>query len=291
MPADLKPSCHLITWGLAPGATEQGLKEAHDLGYRACETFTHIGLEYEDRLDDFRKLLDSHEMKLSALYAGATGGGNFGDPTKFEDCVAYNGRVAKLLAAMGADRIVFGPGRRPEGGPDADYLKQVAKTVNEAAKATLEHGVKACLHPHMYTEVQDRNEIDYVLENTDPNYVFFAPDTAHIHKAGFDPVAVMRDHADRIAYLHLKDVTPEDPDAESFPIIMEKADQALPIFCELGLGTVNLTGCVDFLREINYNGWITVEIDQSTSTPLNSMTICRDYVEKELGVQIQGRVV
>ena len=101
-----------------------------------------------------------------------------------------------------------------------------------------------------------------------------------------DPVDVMRRYKERIAYLHLKDLTPDEPDAEVFPIL--SGNEAMPIFCELGLGPIDFSRVIQFLKEIQYDGWVTVEIDKSTSTPMNSLTICRDYVQSRLGLSISA---
>jgi len=275
----MRVSSHLITWR---DDFLLGLKEASNLGYQACETFTHIALQYEGRLDEFRDLLGHHGFTLSALY----GGGRFSDKALQQEVIEYNTRVAKFLVANGSDRIVFGPkGPRTEGGTTLEELKVAAQTINEAAKRCYDLGVKACVHPHLGTEIQNENELDAIMEMTDPNYVFFCPDTAHLYKAGMDPVEIMRRYKDRIAYVHLKDVTPEEVDIEKFPIL--SGTEALPIFCELGLGPVDFPKVVQFLQEIDYEGWLTVEIDKSTSTPLQSLTICRDYVEQTLGIPIR----
>lgn len=277
--SEMKISCHLITWR---DDFLKGLEEASELGYQACETFTHVALQYKDRIDEFRDLLGHHGFKLSALY----GGGRFSDQAQQQNIIDYNTRVANFLVANGSDRIVFGPkGPRTEGGTTHEELKVAAATINEAAKRCYDLGVKACVHPHLGTEIQNENELDAIMEMTDPRYVFFCPDTAHLTKAGMDPVKVMRRYKDRIAYVHLKDVTPDEVDIEKFPILL--GNEALPIFCELGLGSVDFPKVIQFLQEINYDGWLTVEIDQSTSTPLQSLTICRDYVEQKLGIPLR----
>ncbi len=271
-------SCHLITWGQD---FRTGLKEAAELGYTACETFTHIALEYEDKIGEFQELLGAHNFTLSALY----GGGRFSEPAKRDEVVSYNERVAHFLVKMGADRIVFGPGgpRDPEG-TSLDALKEAARTINDAAQRCFDLGVKACVHPHLGTEIQSRREIDAIMELTDPRYVYFCPDTAHLQKAGMGPVEVMETYRERIAYVHLKDVTPDAPDMSQFTAFT--GTEALPIFCELGLGPVDFPAVIDFLRGMNYDGWLTVEIDKSTSTPKQSLRICRDYLQDRLGVPI-----
>ncbi|KRE36482.1 sugar phosphate isomerase/epimerase family protein [Paenibacillus sp. Soil724D2] len=278
----MKVSCHLITW---EEDFVKGMEEASSLGFPACETFTRIALKYEDRIHEFKALFEQHDLVLSALY----GGGRFSDPMQFNETVAYNTRVAKFAALNGSDRIVLGPrGPRTAGGTTLEELKIAARAMNESAKRCYDLGVKACVHPHLHTELQNENELDAIMEMTDPNFVFFCPDTAHLTKAGMDPVTVMRRYKDRIAYMHIKDVTPDDPDRSKFPVLT--GDEALPIFCELGLGTIDFPAVVRLLEEIHYDGWMTIEIDQSTSTPLNSLKVCRDYVEQKLGVSVRNRI-
>ncbi|MCL6625679.1 sugar phosphate isomerase/epimerase family protein [Alicyclobacillus shizuokensis] len=275
-----KVSCHLITWG---EDFITGLQEASSLGFRACETFTHMALQYEQRVEEFQELLHRYGFVLSALY----GGGRFSDKAQQSDVIEYNTRVAEFLAKNGSDRIVFGPkGPRAAGGTPLEDLKTAAQTINEAAKRCADLGVKACVHPHLGTEIQDERELDVIMELTDPKYVHFCPDTAHLAKAGMNPEVILRRYRDRIAYVHLKDVTPDAVDVEAFPIL--SGNEALPIFCELGLGTLNFTPIIQCLQDIDYDGWLTVEIDQSTSTPRQSLTVCRDFVEQRLGIPVSA---
>ncbi|WP_077328949.1 sugar phosphate isomerase/epimerase family protein [Virgibacillus siamensis] len=276
----MKVSCHLITWG---EELLKGFKEASELGYHACETFTHLAMQYEDKIDEFQMLLDKYDFELSALY----GGGNFTDESKRQYIIERNVKVAKFLAANRSNCIVFGPGGpRKEGGSTRKDLEIAAETINEAAKRCHELGVKACLHPHINTEIENEFELDTIMELTDPKHVFFCPDTAHLKKAGMDPLDVIKRYHDRIAYVHLKDISPEEADADTFPIL--SGNEALPIFCELGLGTLNdeLKSIVAYLKEVNYDGWVTVEIDKTTSTPYNSLKICREFVEDKLDLTV-----
>ena len=270
-------SCHLITWG---NDLDTGMREAADLGFRACETFTHLALAYEDRVDAFKARLAEHGLRLSALYAG----GRFSDASRADEVVAYNERVARFLAAMGVDRIVFGPGGPRTGKTSLPELKQMAATINEAARRTADLGVLACVHPHLGTELQDRDEIDTVMDLTDPSVVYFCPDTAHLAGAGMDPAEVIRTYGSRIRYLHLKDLTPDNPDPAAFGRLA--GDEALPIFCELGLGTIDFGPVMAAIRDVGYTGWLTVEIDQSTSTPYQSLRQCRDFLQQRLGLSI-----
>lgn len=282
-----KIAVHAITW-------EQdhfkALKEASQLGYKAIEPWATFALQYEGRVDEMREVLDRYGLTLTALYGGAVAvggsGRRFANPDNRQDIINYNVRLAKILSSYGAGHLVFGGGVPRKQPTTNAELKEAARTINEAAKRTFEYGVKACIHPHLWTELQDENELDTLLEWCDPEVVFFAPDTAHLTKAGMDPAAVIRTYKDRVAYVHLKDVMREDARLVDFPML--RGDEALPVFCELGLGTVDFQPVMDALIEIGYDGWVTVEIDKSTSTPYESLKICRDFVEQNLGIPVHA---
>jgi inosose dehydratase len=225
-------------------------------------------------------LLAGHGLQLSALYAG----GRFSDPAQANDVIAYNVRVARFLAALGVDRIVFGPRGPREGKTSPEALAQIIRTIDEAARRTADLGILACVHPHLGTEIQDREEVEAVLDGTDPRYVHFCPDTAHLTAAGMDAAAMIRQYGERIRYLHLKDLTPTNPSAEVFS--SWSGDEQLPIFCERGLGTIDFVPIMSAINAIGYTGWLTVEIDKSTSTPYRSLEQCRDYIENVLGLSI-----
>lgn len=174
-----KIAAHAITWG---AEDLLALEELSKLGFRAVEPWPRFALRYEDRVEELKELLERHKLVVASLYGGASGepGRKFGDPAKREDIVAYNVRLAKLLSMLGATELVLGPGAPREAPTTPVELKQAAATINATAKATLEYGVKSCVHPHLWTELQDENELDTLMELCDPACVFLAPDTAHL---------------------------------------------------------------------------------------------------------------
>lgn len=133
--------------------------------------------------------------------------------------------------------------------------------------------------------MQDENELDELMSLCDPEVVFFAPDSAHLTGAGMDPAAIIRKYHNRVAYVHLKDLTSKEATKEDFPMLL--GNEALPVFCELGLGSIDFPPIIEALNEIDYKGWMTVEIDQSTSTPMQSLQICRDFVEQQLNIPVR----
>lgn len=277
-----KVAVHAITWR---DEYLKGFKEASQLGYRAIEPWPVFVLQYENREEALLELLAQHGLEMAGVYGGASGekGRRFADPGKRQDIIDYNSRLARAAAKCGAGHIVFGPGGPRNGKTSPDELRQMAITINEAAKRTLEYGVKSCVHPHLWTELQDEDELDDLMTLLGPE-VYFAPDTAHLSGAGMDAAQVIYRYKERVAYVHLKDLTPDNATVENFPMLL--GNEALPVFCELGLGTIDFQPILDALTGIQYEGWLTVEIDRSTSTPYRSLEICRDFVVQKLGIPI-----
>lgn len=278
-----KVAVHGITWG---HDYTRSFEEAALLGYRAIEPWPSYVLQFEGREAQLIETLDRYGLALTGAYGGASGvaGRRFGDPAMQQEIIDDNVKLARILAKCGASHIVSGPGAPRSHATTPEEIRQAAVTINETAKRTLEYGVKTCVHPHLWTELQDEDELDALMALCAPE-VFFAPDTAHLTGAGMDAASIIRCYKDRVAYVHLKDLTSKDAKSEGIQMIM--GNEALTVFCELGLGTIDFQPVIDALIEIDYTSWMTVEIDHSTSTPLRSLEICRDYVEHKLNIPIR----
>ena len=71
-----------------------------------------------------------------------------------------------------------------------------------------EHGAMLVFHTHADSHVGTQEEIERFLDGTDPETVHVCLDTGHLAYCGADNLEVIRDYADRIQYVHLKQVDP-----------------------------------------------------------------------------------
>jgi inosose dehydratase len=158
--------------------------------------------------------------------------------------------------------------------------------MSEIGRRSLEYGVTACVHPHVNTAVEKLDEIDFTMDRVDPRYVALAADTAHLRKGNPDvPTAeldVFRQYADRIKYVHLKDWDPSLPPEP----IGDGGTAVIRDFVELGIGIVDLKGAIGILRQTGYDGWLTIELDYTRSTPYQSVAVSKDYLVNELRLEL-----
>ena len=272
----IRLAVHAITWG--SDGLQQAIEDISSLGFRGIETFDAVVTTYAGREDELDALLQEHGLRLVSLY----GGGNMHIPAQRDEVVARNERLAQFLSKRGARPLTLGPGRRSPGGTTSEELRAMATTCNEIGKRTQEYDVLACLHPHWGTTIQERDEIDRIFDLVDPNYVFMNADPAHMAKAGYDPVEVFRTYSSIIKYTHFKDYKkPEQEQAATG----SGGTAIIPDFVEFGLGIIDLPALVDVLKQANYDGWITVELDKSTRGPRESLRMNKEYLEERLGLK------
>lgn len=276
----IRVSCHGITWGRD---LLQTVKDLQTLGFRGFEAFAFVADDYGfTRLGEFKDLLSKYGLELVALY----GGGAMHDPALHEELVARNARLARFLAANGANRLVLGPGRRSPDGPSREDLLNQVQCLNEIGRRSLEYGVQSCVHPHINTMIEKLDEIDFIMDRVDPRYVAMAADTAHLRKGNptvpTAEIDVFRKYADRIKYVHLKDWDPSLPPEATG----QGGTAVIRDFVELGLGVVDLKGAISILRETGYDGWLTIELDYTRRTPFESVRMSKDYLIRELHLQL-----
>ena len=107
-------------------------------------------------------------------------------------------------------------------------------------------------------------------------------DTGHCTYAGFDPIAFMRRHMDRITYVHFK-TTDTKVKAEVIANRTGFYDACgQGIFCNLGDGEVDFPAVRQVLLDTGFEGWCTVEQDCDPlldPDPLGDATLNREYLE------------
>ena len=151
---------------------------------------------------------------------------------------------------------------------DDEAWKQLIKATHAVADiARNRFGLRLVFHPHVDTHVQYEQQIETLLEQTDPALVELCLDTGHHAYAGGDPLEFMRRHHQRIPYLHFKNIDPKihaRVKAENIPMATAVS---MGVFCELSQGAVDFIAFRDLLREVDFNGFAIYEQDMYPVAP------------------------
>jgi inosose dehydratase len=202
---------------------------------------------------------------------------------EIEDRVA----MAKWMKEIGGLYLQATDGARAgQGVNDPDDYKKLGRRLNEIGKRAFnEYGVKLGYHNHMNALGERRDEVDLIMNATDPKYVWALVDIAHMQAAGGDPVRFTRDYISRLVYPHFKDVIIHPAGAATLD---GKTARPKYDFVELGQGKVNIQAVLEIMKSYRYKGWIIIELDRAPAgrTPKESAIISKKYVEEKLKLKV-----
>jgi len=196
--------------------------------------------------------------------------GYFGVPTVVDAATGEAARrKAEEHARLGLSEIFLGPELVPERvarpgvgfAPDPARLARIADDFIAVADVFASAGVWGLLHSHISSFVETDEEVRQVLDASAGSSLGFGPDTAQLGWAGSDPVAIIRDYADRVGGVHAKDFH-ADRAAEATAVGADygAATERLHVWTEPGRGEVDFAGVLAALPA-SFAGWIIIEVD------------------------------
>jgi inosose dehydratase len=217
----------------------------------------------------------------------------FHDPGKWHELRDAAVRTCKSLVAHGAKHLVLidsiSPRRASTAGrpseaeqmTEAEWDGFVSRFRDIALMGTDEFGLTVSLHPHAAGFMDFEAEVERLLSEIDAKLMKLCLDTGHSHYAGFDPVAFMKRHRNRLAYVHFKDIDP----AVRADVVAKRTDFYTAcgqgIFCNLGKGMTDFHAVRQLLSDTGYAGWCTVEQDCDPAGPTSPVADARsnrDYL-------------
>jgi len=177
-----------------------------------------------------------------------------------------------------AGRIGPGMGLRDE---EWRIFAQGAETIAQAVGDAT--GLRTVFHFHCAGFIETPDEIDRLMALTDPALLGLVFDTGHFAfgAGGCTGIPAALDRlAGRIEYIHFKDFSPAVGQAAQAQNLDYFQAVGAGVFCELGQGCVDFPSVLAWLRQRNYDGFITVEQDvlPGMGAPKESATRNRAYL-------------
>ena len=157
-----------------------------------------------------------------------------------------------LAAATGLD----GYDGRPS--LDEKAWSALLENLDRIAAHAAGRGVRATLHPHVGTVVENGAEVARVLEGC---AVPLCLDTGHLLVGGTDPARLARTSAARVAHVHLKDVDAALAARVRGGELTYTEAVRTGLYRRLGAGDVDVAGIVRTLEGAGYDGWYVMEQD------------------------------
>jgi inosose dehydratase len=258
--------CEVPDWGAQLGP-DRVLSEMSALGIKVTEAGP-VGYLGNDA-DGVVALLSRHGLRLVGGFVPVV----LHDPAQLDGTLAGARQSARLFEAAGAEflvsAVVIDMDWSMPRALDRSEWKRVFDGFLRLDEMALDHGLTHVVHPHWGTLVERRDAVYRVLESSD---VLICLDTGHLALGETDPAVLASDAAERIAHVHLKDISDE------LAVLMRSRELGyVPavqqgLFRQLGTGTARVAESVYALEHMGYDGWYVLEQDLS----LASVDIARD---------------
>jgi len=269
-----------IRWGVSPIAwanddmPELGgdtpldsiLADIRDVGFEGVE----LGGKFPRDATTLKPLLDSYGLDLI--------GGWYSGSLLVQDADAEIDALQdhlRLLKAMGSSVFVFAETSNAVHGDRGVPLtgaprlaprdwKTFGVRLTDVADYVKSEGLRFAYHHHLGTVVENAADVNAFIGATGSS-VGLTLDTGHAALGGVNSLAIIRDHPDRVAHVHCKDVRWET-------FIRQKSrgssflDGVLAgMFTVPGDGGIDYAEVMQALKRMDYSGWIVIEAEQDPS--------------------------
>lgn len=232
-------------WGFMPTDPAELSKALHQRNLSLLGAFVPVALVNEAA----HKEGVERALKVAALMHDA------GYPDAFIVLADENGSVE--ARTKNAGRIT------PDQSLSAEQMKVFAAGAEKVAIAVKDtYDMRTVFHHHCAGYIETPQEIEVLLNNSNPQLLGLCFDTGHYQfGGGKNPVAFMDKYWDRIWHIHFKDFSPQvaGQAASNEWDYFEAVKNG--VFCELGRGSIDFTTVQHFLKSKHYDGWIVVEQD------------------------------
>ena len=238
---------------------ERSLEAIRNIGFEYFETQAvgpwcpHVNVEKDDP-EELVRLKNKYGFKgITGLWS--LNGNIISNPNSVESGV----RSVEWAAAAGIPMIHTGDGRKPVDMSDVEAYAVLEERLGIILEAAKKHGVKVAIEPHGAFSLT-LSGLKRILSLGDADTLGVNYDACNVFRASYvesgngksgwqcadgkeDELEVLRGVADRVIHCHAKDINGDR--------------QCVSV----GSGLVNVKGCVEYLKNIGYDGVVSVETE------------------------------
>ncbi len=247
----------------------QSCKDINEVGFSYFESVKAFINVFQNDIDDFLAISAEYNIKPVSFYFHLDG-------TRENDIDDFVNKLPFMLKT-GVRQVTIQPKGVFGRTANDEELVEAVNTLTELGGICKQNGIIPSLHNHFNTVVMVERDIDFIMQNTDPAEIFYCPDTAHLVAGACDPVTIMERYKDRIRFAHLKDIVGQMKSGTmEHGVEVYSAD----IFTELGNGVVDFAGVYDIFRQVDYDGYVCVELDKSRFGNKESAVINKQFLDE-----------
>ena len=162
--------------------------------------------------------------------------------------------------------------------------KILINNITEVSKMAWEkYQVRPVVHPHAGGYIEFADEIEKLLRDIPYETAGLCLDSGHLFYSRMDPATWFKNKYHQVDFIHFKDINLEiyrsaiEKGTDFFQACIEK------VMCPIGKGVIDYDAIGLLLKELGYQGWITLEQERDprdSGTALQDVKESLDFVKK-----------
>jgi len=175
-----------------PKNVAQTLDVIQKMGITELETSGAKGVSDEE----YKKMCDARGIKVPSIGAG------------YDQLEVKSQDIITKAKIFGANYVMCAWIPHKGDNFTLEDAQKAVKVFNEAGKFLKENGLTFCYHPHGYEfrPYENGTLLDYLIKNSNPEYVSFEMDVLWIMHGGGNPVELLKKYGNRWKLMHVKDL-------------------------------------------------------------------------------------
>ncbi|MDY6926015.1 MAG: sugar phosphate isomerase/epimerase [Pseudomonadota bacterium] len=207
-------------------------------------------------IDEIASALKAVNLKTPTAHVN----GQLDDPIHTNELASKLG-IDYFIEPLAQELLAFNNGKVSIAVPDtAEKVLQMADRINLRGKKFHEQGFGFAYHNHHmeFTQVEGKTILDWLMENTDPNYVKLQLDLGWVAVADIAPLEALKKYGNRVIGCHMKDRD------YSISVNPDETDELMPEALQVkapGQGGIDFTPILAHLDELNIqNRYVEVDV-------------------------------
>ena len=246
-------------------------------GFRGIEIMCDIPHAWpndlsEDRIDSIKQMLCAKDLTISNLNAFMMCAiKDFHHPSWIEKDksfrelrIEYTRQCIDLAARLGVATISTEPGGPPNGLDRSNAIEIFMEGLARVAPYAFEKGVTVLIEPEPGLLIENSEQfLDFITKFNQPG-LGLNFDVGHFYCVGEDPVKAIKLLKKYIYHFHLEDI----------PLSREHQHILL------GKGGIDITGVLEQIKSIDYQGFITIELYPYQDTAVQTAILANNFLRE-----------
>lgn len=247
-------------------SVEDSIKSIASAGYSAIELMCDEPHAFpplsSDKIHSIKKTLKENQMKISNLNGFMMCAiEDFHHPSWIEKNQVYRQKridhtknCIDLAKELGASSVSTEPGGPSTGLAREEELDVFEQGLNEVLPIAEENKIKILIEPEPGLLIENSSQFLTFISRFDSDYIGLNFDVGHFFCVGEDPVELITALKGYINHIHLEDIAQSRVHQHLVP----------------GTGAIDFTRIFNALSEINYDGYVTIELYPYQNNPYSA---------------------